>query len=232
MGLPARDLLIRDVRTALAGVSSDERVTVHVADGRIAAVVRDGESIASLDAQGAATIEGAGLWALPGWIDLQVNDIEWLSRGLQTPQEHAARVRDVLRYQSSRGVTGCVLATLAAPLDEIVAYLGGMRRVLDGETALDRVFVGALVEGTFMNPAFHGAHNPDWVLAPDEEVLDRLLATGAVRLINIAPETSPDAIALIERATRAGVVVGCGHAKPHAERVREAVAAGPRGATT
>ena len=79
-----------------------------------------------------------------------------------------------------------------------------------------------------MNPVHHGAHNPRWVLRPDPDVLDRILDTGSVRLINIAPETSPAAIDCIRRATARGAIVGVGHAKPHAEMLREAAAAGAR----
>ena len=49
---------------------------------------------------------------------------------------------------------------------------------------------GAVVEGTFMNPQCHGCHNPKYVLQPNAEVLDKLLNTGAVKTINIAPEVS------------------------------------------
>ena len=218
-----RPLRIRGARAALCEAPVDEPTSILVADGRIAAVGEDA------DAAGACEeLDADGLWALPGWIDVQVNDIEWLAGGSRDPAEHAARIRQVVEYQSARGVTGCVLATLAAPIDEIVAYLDGMRLVLDRREPGDAAFLGGLVEGTFMNPRFHGAHNPDRVLPPDGEVFDRLLATGALRMINIAPETSADAIDLVARAARAGVVVGCGHANPHAERLREAVDAGMR----
>ena len=196
-----------------------------------ASILVEGGLVTSLGDAGAAAegvevIDASGLWAVPGWIDLQVNDIGWLAGGLRDPGEHAARIGEVLDYQAGTGVTGCVLATLAAPLDEIIAYLGGMKEVLDGGGERSGLLLGGLVEGTFMNPEFHGAHNPDWVLPPDPGVLDQLLSTGAVSMINIAPETTPGAIALIAEAAGRGVVVGCGHAKPHAECVREAVAAG------
>ncbi len=42
-----------------------------------------------------------------------------------------------------------------------------------------------------------------------------LLSTGAVKLLNVAPEMGLDAIPVIEQATARGVVVGVGHAKPH-----------------
>jgi N-acetylglucosamine-6-phosphate deacetylase len=219
----SRPLRIRGARAALSNAPVGEATSILISGARVAAFGDEADA-----ASGCEDIDADGLWALPGWIDVQVNDIEWLARGLQASADHASRVREVLAYQLSRGVTGCVLATLAAPLDEIIAYLAGMKLVLDGGEPDDAAFLGGLVEGTFMNPRFHGAHNPDWVLPPDEEVLESLLATGAVRMINIAPETSTDAIDLVASAAKSGVVVGCGHANPHAERLREAVDAGMR----
>ena len=213
--------LVRDARVLSGEAGWLEGASVLVENGLITDL--GGEE---RDSEGAVEIDAAGLWAVPGWIDLQVNDIGWLAGGLRAPGEHAERIDEVLDYQGGTGVTGCVLATLAAPLDEVLAYLRGMKEVLDGAGELSGILLGGLVEGTFMNPEFHGAHNPDWVLPPDPGVLDQLLSTGAVSMINIAPETTPEAIPLIAEAAGRGVVVGCGHAKPHAECVREAVAAG------
>jgi N-acetylglucosamine-6-phosphate deacetylase len=190
--------------------------------GRIRAMARRIQAPAE-----AEVVDAGGLWLLPGWIDIQVNDMEWIAGWPRQPPEHAARIREVLRYQAERGVTGLVLATLAAPLEEVVAYLRGMKVVLESQgSALDGAFLGGLVEGTFMNPELCGAHNSSWVLPPEMGTVDRLLETGAVRLLNIAPEASPQALECIARAASRGVVVGAGHAKPHAERLRQAVAAG------
>jgi N-acetylglucosamine-6-phosphate deacetylase len=214
-------ILVRNGRVLSAGGGWLEEAAVAIEDGRITGV---GPGAAS--APGNPVVDAEGLWVVPGWIDLQVNDIGWLSGGLKEPRAHAGRIRDVLAYQASTGVTGVILATLAAPLDEVLAYLEGMKEILDGGGELDGVLLGGLVEGTFMNPEFHGAHNPDWVLPPDPGVLDQLLSTGAVTMINIAPETTPEAVGLIAEAASRGVVVGCGHARPHAECLREAIAAG------
>ncbi len=180
--------------------------------------------------EGWRKLDGGGLWLLPGWVDLQVNDLEWLAKGFRPPDVHRERILEVARWQAARGVTGFILATLAAPEEEILSYLEGMALVLKGRdsnaSAGGEAFLGGLVEGTFMNPAFHGAHNPAHVRPPDLALLDRFLSTGAVRLVNIAPEMSPQALAAISTAARRGAVVGAGHAKPNAERVREAVRAG------
>jgi len=214
--------VIRGIRPLREG--SMEAADVLVADGRIEAVGR------GLEARGAEEVDGGGLWLSPGWIDIQVNDMEWLAAGARTEEAHAARIEKVADHQARKGATGFILATLAAPPEEIIGYLRGMRKALDaGPTAIGpRACLGALVEGTFMNPELSGAHNRKWILEPTRELIDRFIDTGAVRLLNIAPETSLDAVDLIRHATSRGVIVGAGHAKPHAERLREAVEAGLR----
>ena len=204
-------------------VAGHGRADVLLQNGRITAVKRS-----IVPPSGSTLIDADGLHVLPGWIDLQVNDIEWLAGGAKLAREHALRAREVLAYQAARGTTGLVLATLASPLEEVDAYLAGLRLVLDATEPLDTVLLGGLVEGTFMNPAFHGAQNPRWVLPPSHEVLERLLSSGAVRMLNVAPEASAEACDVIRAATERGVTVGVGHAKPNALRVREAIDAGLR----
>ncbi|MBN1441581.1 MAG: amidohydrolase family protein [Planctomycetes bacterium] len=222
MSASGRPILFRGARAVLRDGCSTRTISVLVAGGRIAAV---GDSI---EESGARVIDAGGRWLLPGLIDMQINDVEWLARGPADAAFHAARIREVIDHQVSLGVTGFVLATLASPPDELEAYLRGMALVRAGERALDAVFLGGLLEGTFMNPEHHGAHNPRWVMRPDRALLERLIATGGMRAVNIAPEMSAGAIDLIRLARERGVVVACGHARPHAERLREAVRAGLR----
>lgn len=220
----SRSVLVENVRVPTVSHASNEPIAVWLANGRVRELAPKIEADA-----GAERVDGSGRWLLPGWIDLQLNDIGWLSQGLKEPAEHARRVRQVLAYQAARGVTGLALATLAAPVDEISAYLRGIAEVLqaqDEET--DGVLVGGLVEGSFMNPEFHGAHNPRWVLPPTTEVFHQFLGTGGLKLVNVAPEMGSEALEVIRQATANGVIVGIGHAKPHAERLREAVDAGAR----
>lgn len=214
--------LLRDVRAALAGGCSTPAISILVEGDRVSAI---GDDVRAAEAD--RVIEGGDLWALPALIDLQVNDAEWLAGGARTVEEHADRAREVAAYQARRGVTGLLLATLAAPVEEIVDYLRGLEQVRSSpRVPTDAGLLGALVEGTFMNPLHHGAHNPRWVLPPERDVLDRLIDTGSVRAINIAPEMAAGAVDLVRHAVGRGVVVACGHARPHAARLREAVDAG------
>ncbi len=206
-----------------------------------AAVVFRGGNIDSLEAQAARElpraaravlaespemVEGDGRWLLPGWVNLQVNDLEWLAGGHHSAEEHRVRLHQVLRHQAARGVTGLMLATSAAPEEEILTYLEGIAAVRQGGGLLGGVLLGALLEGTFMNPALSGAHNPAYIRIPERQIMDRFVDTGGVRMMNIAPEMSEDSLELIRHLVRRGVLVGCGHAKPGGMMARQAVEAG------
>ena len=130
-------VVIRNVRLAedsIGGPPAGTPAAVYFCGGGVADVV----SMDSLPASfGAATqtIDGGGLWLLPGWVDIQVNDLEWLACGLKSPAQHAERIRQVIEYQVARGVTGFTLATLASPEEEILAYLSGMKIIRDGSAS-------------------------------------------------------------------------------------------------
>ncbi|MFH1069516.1 MAG: amidohydrolase family protein, partial [Candidatus Glassbacteria bacterium] len=175
--------------------------------------------------RGVQVIELDGAWLLPGLVDLHTNDGVALLKKPDDPQWHVERLRQVSRAQAERGVTGLFLATLAAPLDQIRCYLEGMalfrERWRSERTGAE--ICGALVEGTFMNPDNCGAHNPEYIFRPDRRILDDLLETGALRLVNIAPEFGEASLELIEYAASRGVVVGAGHCKPTAEQLSRAV---------
>ncbi len=219
---------VRRVDPDSSSSSSENEHAVLFEGGKVLAWLSSGEAEDLKKRQELDCIDGNGHWLLPGWIDLQVNDIEWLAQGFQDAVDHAQRIREVYKYQIEIGVTSIVLATLAAPENEILAYLEGMAHVLhsDGENPLDAMCLGALLEGTFMNPAFHGAHNPEFVFPPNKAQLDTFLQHDSVRFINIAPEMSEDALEVIAYAKSHGLKIGIGHAKPSAERTREAVQAG------
>lgn len=182
------------------------------------------------DVPEAEVIQLGGAWLLPGLIDMHINDGIALLEGISTPEGHADRLEQVSRDLVRRGVTGIFPATLAAPVEEVTGYLEGMAEFRSRwqSEPMGTELCGALVEGTFMNPANCGAHNVAYIFPPDRGILDRLLATGIVRFVNIAPEFGDKSLDLIEYATGKGVVVGAGHCKPTADQLVKAIDRGLR----
>ncbi|XP_065176230.1 uncharacterized protein LOC135806026 [Sycon ciliatum] len=202
----------------------------------------DSESSSTLAAaQDVEVVDGKGRWLVPGWIDMQVNDLEWMARWYTetfSREQHAHRIGQVLKHQLGQGVTGMCIATVASPLEPLLTYLSAMADVMDSQQrqeVSDRTqekcsthLYGAVVEGTFMNPACHGCHNPKYVLPPSMPVLRQLLGTGAVRTINIAPEMGleEETLSMITHSVLNGALVSAGHCKPHARMLRSATEAG------
>jgi N-acetylglucosamine-6-phosphate deacetylase len=212
---------------------------VHVRDGRILAVGRSGDPLriaarpsppATATAQATATgpdvVELGGRWVLPGFVDVHVHG----GGGAQCNTTDPADVQTVAAFHAQHGTTALLATTVAAPIDDLLASLQAIRAAQAAPQRAAATVLGAHLEGPFLSLARPGAMEPGHFLAPDLAVLHRLLEHGGVRSTTLAPE-SPGALALVEHATRAGVLVSMGHTDATDAQARAAVAAGARATT-
>src|SRR4029077_19401248 len=104
---------------------------------------------------------------------------------------------------------------ITSPVDALTAALraaaGFVPDLLADGPAGARV-LGVHLEGPFIAASRRGAHNPDWIIGPDERTIAALLAAGAglVRVVTLAPEVD-GGLAAIAQLTAAGVRVSVGH---------------------
>ncbi|HEX5038725.1 MAG TPA: amidohydrolase family protein [Candidatus Limnocylindria bacterium] len=202
----ARTLLIRD----LAGPAS----TILVEDGRIAAI---GEGDAAAD----EVIDAGGLTALPGFIELQVNGI-----GEHDFTSDPTSIAAGARLLAAHGVTS-FLPTI------VTSLRGTVETALDALAATEvtdgAIPIGLHVEGPFLSPARHGAHDADLLRAPDLDELRSWTALGT-RLVTLAPEL-PGALEAVRLIADVGAVAALGHTDADAATTRAAIDAGARYAT-
>lgn len=192
-----------------------ERADVLVRDGKIAEVrselpVTDGVEVVDL----------TGLLIAPGFIDVHVHGGGGFSL-LSGNEDDVARYA---QWAPSRGVTGFLAAICAANLDDGIACAeaatSAMKRGGDGA----RIY-GVNFEGPFVSPDRRGALPAGWLQKPGSDTLDRLLATGAVRVVTIAPELD-GAFPLIREALKRNVTVSVGHSDAAYAIAKQAFAAG------
>ena len=170
----------------------------------------------------------SGLLA-PGLVDVQVNGCFGIDLVDAEPAEWAT----VCRRLPETGVTAFLPTFITAPVPELVRALrrtAGMLPTLAGELdGLGARVLGVHVEGPFLSPRRHGAHNVDWMCAPEPAAVSALLsaAPGLVRVHTLAPEL-PGAMDAIRRFTEAGVLVSVGHSNATAAEVEAAADAGAR----
>ena len=80
---------------------------------------------------------------------------------------------------------------------------------LEGTPGGPRI-LGIHLEGPFLSPTWHGAHDPRHITAPDLDLAARLCGSGAVTYMTVAPEL-PGGLELVTWLVQRGVVVACGH---------------------
>lgn len=158
-----------------------EIVDIAVEGGRITA-------IGALEGEG-EDFGGARIY--PGLIDTHIHGCI----GYDTMDGH---LREMSEWLLSRGVTSWCPTTTTMSREDILAATSA--ELPDTGATV----IGFHLEGPFINKAYKGAQNEEYVLAPDMELIR---ACPNVKKISLAPEV-PGAMELIEEC---GLVVSLGH---------------------
>jgi N-acetylglucosamine-6-phosphate deacetylase len=177
---------------------------VEIVDGRVAGI-------------GLAGPNGRGI-ASPGFIDLQVNGFG----GVDFLDSDAAGYRRAGEALLETGVTAYLPTFITTPEEQLLAAVDEVP--VDGAPRI----LGIHLEGPFLAPGRLGTHPPLARRDPDPSLLERLLVSGRIRLMTLAPELE-GADDLIDLLLRRGVTVSCGHTDATAD---EANAAFDRGVCT
>jgi N-acetylglucosamine-6-phosphate deacetylase len=171
----------------------------------------DGGRIARVGVPG----RGRGI-AAPGFVDLQVNGFA----GVDLMHADAGGYARAGAAMLQTGVTAYLPTFITAPEADILAALAALPTGPE--------ILGAHLEGPFLAPGRLGPHPAAWRRDPDPRLLDRLLATGRVTHVTLAPEL-PGALELVDALVRRGITVAAGHTDATAP---EAHAAFDRGVRT
>ena len=179
---------------------------VSVDDGRVTGV-------------GLAPAGASGL-AAPGFVDVQVN-------GFAGVDFVAADAAGYARAGAALARTGVVAYQPTFISCPVAACLAAITRLstLNGSAIGPRV-LPAHLEGPFLSPVQHGAHNPEYMLRGDTDLADALCAAGPVGYVTVAPEIDCG-LELIDHLGARGLVVSLGHSDADGDT---AIAAFDRGA--
>ncbi len=164
-----------------------------------------------------------GQWVLPGFVDMHVHG----GGGASFTEGTEDDARKAAEFHRAQGTTSMLASLVTAPLAELEA-----RSALLAGLADDGLIDGLHLEGPFLSPARRGAQDPRHMIAPDVAVFERLHAAARdhLRVITLAPEL-PGALAVIQAARQAGVIVAVGHTDATAEATMAAIDAGATHAT-
>lgn len=153
------------------------------------------------DNESSCIIDGTGLTAIPGLIDLHLHGCD----GYDACDNSIEALQKISEYQHKNGIAYFVPATMTLPIDQLYSILDTIQKyyhshINDSGTKL----LGINLEGPFINPNKCGAQNKAYAIQCNNEVFDKLMnyASGLIRIIDIAPETK-GAIKLIRHIKKA-----------------------------
>lgn len=204
-----------------------ERLVIHGLAGSPSTILVEDGCIAALDPDApptglAAELDGRGLTAHPGFLELQVNGIGDLD--FARDPSGISRAGPPL---AGHGVTAYLPTIVSSPRATIERALDAWRAAT--AEPIGAVPLGLHLEGPYLSPARAGAHDPAMLRHPDLDEVATWAPPG-VRMVTLAPEL-PGALEAIERLTDVGVVVAIGHTDADAAAIGRAIDAGARCAT-
>ncbi|MEO8510062.1 MAG: N-acetylglucosamine-6-phosphate deacetylase [Chloroflexota bacterium] len=188
-------------------------------------LLRDGRIVARGEEATAATarrFDASGLRAAPGFIELQVNG----AHGHDLTADPAS-MWDVAAALPRYGVTSFLPTIVTSPPGTVEAA----QRILAAGPPAGHAGarpLGLHVEGPFISPLRHGAH--DLALLRETDPGLAWSRDGGVAMVTLAPEL-PGALDVVRTMVEAGVVVSVGHTNATASQARAGVDAGIRYAT-
>ena len=140
-------------------------------------------------------INAQTLTAVPGMIDMHVHGGFGITFGMGELEEN---LRLYAKKVAQHGVTGFIL-TISGPdpaflMDRITSYAALLEKNYDGAQPL-----GMHLEGPFLNPARHGAFNPDWMREISQAEIQGYIDAGRgwIKHVSLAPELKGSAQAAI-----------------------------------
>lgn len=170
---------------------------------------------------GEETFDLEGCYLMPGLVDIHTHGAMGSDVMDSTPED----LRNIASFQASHGVTSLVLSTLTAPLEETFECVDVIGSMMDVDTGGSRI-LGAHLEGPCLSENNRGAHNSDFLINPNCELLDSIFKRkNIIRQITVAPEL-PGMDWFIREIAESGITVAGGHDDAIDTEIQAAIDAG------
>jgi N-acetylglucosamine-6-phosphate deacetylase len=173
----------------------------------------------------AEVLDASGLLALPGFIDLHAHG----AVGVDVMDADPDGLRQMARFYASHGVTAWLPTTMTAAERDLTRALEAVGEVV-GPVEGGATVLGAYLEGPYLSRVRGGAQDGALIRQAGRAEARRLLASGVVRVLALAPELDANRW-LVGAAVERGVTVSAGHTDATYEQALRAVGDGVRHVT-
>lgn len=166
------------------------------------------------------SVDCKGLYLFPGLFDIQLYGAAGYIFENETTMECLEQISKVHEHY---GTTSFLITLPSTSIEKIEKAVAVVREALQrGHTNVR----GLHLEGPFLNPDKRGAHNLQYIQAPDIDAIDRIMTIGkgVVKMMTIAPELWSDA--LLQRLKMYDVKISLGHSNATYAEAQRAFALG------
>ena len=160
------------------------------------------------------------LTAVPGFVDMH-------SHG--GAGHHYAEGAEPARIAAAMHLARGTTTTVASLVSASESDLAEQSRALQPLVA-DGTLAGIHLEGPWISPHHHGAHDKHMLTTPDSSQVTRLADLGSIVMVTLAPEL-PGAMSAVRQLVAAGIIVAVGHTAASDALTHEAIDAGATVAT-
>lgn len=210
-------LVIHSARLVDDGAIVDD-AWVRIERGRIAARGVGDTWTPAEQVIDATAVAGPAAVLTPGFIDIHGHGGAGASF-----DDGVEAIRTARALHRQHGTTRAVVSLVTAALDDLALRVGEIADLMQ----TDADILGSHLEGPFLDPAHHGAHEPTLLRDPVGSDVARLLTAGrgTIRQVTIAPEL-PGGLDAIRLIVDSGAAAAVGHTSADAATAVAAFEAG------
>ncbi len=193
---------INHVKIVVDEVVLEGALTIE--NGLITEIIEGSEGYDGSDIR---TIDGAGGWLLPGFIDMHVHG----GYGADFMEANEEAYDTILKFHASKGTTRMLATTVTASHNAIDSVLHAAAAYMMHPMPY-AALAGVHLEGPFISELWPGAQNPSFISPPRLDWLQEWNRQypGVIKQLTFAPEKE-GSLALSSWLAEQGIVAACGH---------------------
>lgn len=162
-------------------------------------------------------IDAQGQYIAPGFINQHVHGCDGFD-AMDVEPESLAHIAQCL---TQTGVTSFLPTTMTYDFATIYQSLKLIRENMQLQHGAE--IIGCHMEGPFINKDYKGAHDAQYIVPPDFELIKDYI--DVIKIITVAPEAIKDEI-FIEKCKAAGIILSLGHSGASYEEAIAAIKSG------
>lgn len=174
--------------------------------------------------QGYEIIDAKGKFVCPGLIDIHIHG----NVGKDTMDGRDESISTIGKSIARHGVTSFLPTTMTMDEKSINNALEVIKRLMYTDIEGAQV-LGAHLEGPFINIDYKGAQNPEFIVAPNYDLIERY--KDIIKIITYAPETDKNLEFTKQIKKNTDIVLSIGHSNAKFEEARNAINLGARNIT-